>query len=123
MTMSLKYLSSSMNLMNLDSKSDLLRSVVFIITISLLLRPIISMATLSIPPIASFSFFFEPMFSNHFSFHMSGDVDIACCIDSLDVRSKFSASLNSEREGMKHSGSIPNENLHVMSKENLLMML
>ncbi|KAL4372448.1 hypothetical protein AHAS_Ahas06G0266800 [Arachis hypogaea] len=122
MTMSLKYLSSSMNLMNLNSRSDLLRPVVFVVAISLLLCYIISMATLSTTLIAYFSFFSEPMFNNCFSFHMSGEGDITHCIDSLDARSKFSASFDSRREGMKHSKSIPNENLHIMLKENLLMM-
>ncbi|KAL4355967.1 hypothetical protein AHAS_Ahas09G0039600 [Arachis hypogaea] len=107
-----------MNPMNLDSKSDLLRSVV-LVAISLLLCPIISMTTLSTTPIASFNFFSEPMFNNRFSFHMSGNGDIA---DNLDARSKLYANLDSGKEGMKHSVSISNENLHMMSKENLLMM-
>ncbi|KAL4357132.1 hypothetical protein AHAS_Ahas09G0156100 [Arachis hypogaea] len=34
---------------------------------------------------------------------MSGDGNIAHCTDSLDARSKLSASLDFEREGMKHS--------------------
>ncbi|KAL4370232.1 hypothetical protein AHAS_Ahas06G0045200 [Arachis hypogaea] len=119
--MSIKYLSYSMDSMNLDSKSDLLRPVV-VVAISLLLCPIISMATLSTTLIASFNFFSEPMFSNRLSFHMSGDSDIACYTDILDARSKLFVSLDFGREGMKHSGSIPNENLHMMSKENLLMM-
>ncbi|QHO53631.1 uncharacterized protein DS421_2g49620 [Arachis hypogaea] len=102
MTMSLNYLSSSMDPMNLNSKSDLLRPVV-VVAISLLLCPIISMTTLSTTLIASFSFFFEPMFNNRFSFHMSGNGDIARCTDSLDVRSKLSANLDSRKEGMKHS--------------------
>ncbi|KAL4394767.1 hypothetical protein AHAS_Ahas02G0184900 [Arachis hypogaea] len=80
------------------------------------------MTTLSTTPIASFSFFSELMFSNRFSFHMSGNGDIACCIDSLDARSKLSANLDSGKEGMKNSVSISNENLHMMLKENLLMM-
>ncbi|KAL1291393.1 hypothetical protein AAHE18_20G197800 [Arachis hypogaea] len=121
MTMSLKYLSSSIDPMNLDSKSDLLRPVI-VATISLLLCPIISMTTLSTNPIASFSFFSKPMFSNCFSFHMSSNDDIACCTDSLDARSKLFANLDSRKEGMKHSGSIPNENLYMMTKENFLMM-
>ncbi|KAL4343637.1 hypothetical protein AHAS_Ahas11G0098300 [Arachis hypogaea] len=83
MTISLKYLSSLMDSMNLDSKSDLLRPIV-VVTISLFLCPIISMTTLSTVLIASFSFFSEPMFSNRFSFHISGDSDIARCTDSLD---------------------------------------
>ncbi|KAL4287868.1 hypothetical protein AHAS_Ahas19G0229200 [Arachis hypogaea] len=110
-----------MDPMNLDSKSDLLRPV-GVIAISLLLCPIISMTTLSTTPIASFSFFSEPMFSNRFSFYMSGNGDIARCTDSLDVRSKLFVNLDSRKEGMKHSVSILNENLHMMSKENLLMM-
>ncbi|KAL4381657.1 hypothetical protein AHAS_Ahas04G0155400 [Arachis hypogaea] len=121
MTMSLKYLLSSMDPMNLDNKSDLLRSII-VVAISLLICPIISMTTLSTTPIASFNFFSEPMFSNRFSFHMSSNDDIARCTDSLDVRLKLSANLNSGKEGMKHSGSIPNDNLHMMSKDNLLMM-
>ncbi|KAL4288474.1 hypothetical protein AHAS_Ahas19G0289800 [Arachis hypogaea] len=84
MTMSLKYLSSSMDPMNLDSKFDLLRLVIAI-AISLLLCPIISMTTLSIIPFASFNFFSEPMFSNRFSFYMSSNDDIARCTDSLDA--------------------------------------
>ncbi|KAL4345120.1 hypothetical protein AHAS_Ahas11G0246600 [Arachis hypogaea] len=68
MTMSLNYLSSSVDPMNLDN-----------------------------------NFFSEPMFSNRFSFHMSGNGDIARCTDSLDVRSKLSANLDSGKEGMKHS--------------------
>ncbi|KAL4365255.1 hypothetical protein AHAS_Ahas07G0087800 [Arachis hypogaea] len=110
-----------MDPMNLDSKSDLLRLVV-VVAISLLLCPIISMTTLSTTPIASFSFFSEPMFSNRFSFHMSDNGDIALCTDSLDARSKLSANLDYGKEGMKHLVSISNENLHMMSKENLLMM-
>ncbi|KAL4276471.1 hypothetical protein AHAS_Ahas20G0210500 [Arachis hypogaea] len=121
MTMSLKYLSSLIDPMNLDSKSNLLKSVV-VVVISLLLYPIISMTILSTTQITSFSFFSEPMFNNRFNFHMSGDSDIARCTDSLDVRSKLSASLDFRREGIKYSGSIPNENLHMMSKENLLMI-
>ncbi|KAL4293469.1 hypothetical protein AHAS_Ahas18G0131200 [Arachis hypogaea] len=121
MTMSLKYLSSLIDPMNLDSKSYLLRPVV-VAAISLLLSPIISMTTLSTNPITSFILFSEPMFSNCFSFYMSGNDDIAHCTDSLDARSKLFANLDSRKEGMKHSGSIPNENLHMMSKENLLMM-
>ncbi|KAL4337191.1 hypothetical protein AHAS_Ahas12G0085500 [Arachis hypogaea] len=122
MTISLKYLSSLMDPMNLESKSNSLRPVV-IVAISLLLCLIISMTTLlSTTPITSFRFFSEPMFSNHFSFHMSGNDNIAHCTDSLDAGSKLSANLDSEKEGMKHSGSISNENLHMMSKENLLMM-
>ena len=53
---------------------------------------------------------------------MSGNGDIARCTDSLDARSKLSANLNSGKEGMKHSISILNENLHMMSKENLLLV-
>ncbi|KAL4316636.1 hypothetical protein AHAS_Ahas15G0304900 [Arachis hypogaea] len=121
MTTSLKYLSSSMDPMNLDSKSDLLRPSV-VVTISLLLCPIISMATLSTTPIASFNFFCEAIFSNYVNFHMSSNGDIARCTDSLDARSKLYGNLDSEKEGMKHSESIPNENLHMMSKKNLLMM-
>ncbi|KAL4323076.1 hypothetical protein AHAS_Ahas14G0274300 [Arachis hypogaea] len=109
-----------MDPMNLDSKSDLLRLVVAV-AISLLLCPNISMTTFSTTPITSFSFFSEPMFSNRFSFHMSGNGDIARC-NSLDARSKLSANLDSRKEGKKHSVSISNENLHMMSKENLLMM-
>ncbi|KAL4390147.1 hypothetical protein AHAS_Ahas03G0116000 [Arachis hypogaea] len=45
---------------------------------------------------------------------MSGDGNIARCTDSLDARSKLSISLDSGREGMKHSESIPNENLRVL---------
>ncbi|KAL4304976.1 hypothetical protein AHAS_Ahas16G0032100 [Arachis hypogaea] len=107
--------------MNLDSKSDLLRLVV-IVAISLLLCPSISMTTLSTTPIASFSFFSELIFSNRFCFHMSGNSDIARYTDSLDARSKLSANFDFGKEGMKHSVSISNENLHMMSKENLLMM-
>ncbi|KAL4375083.1 hypothetical protein AHAS_Ahas05G0246300 [Arachis hypogaea] len=103
MTMSLKYLSSSMDPMNIDSKSDLLRPVI-IVTISLLLCPIISMITLSTTSIASFSFFSEAMFSNYFNFHMNGNDNIARCTDSLDVRSKLSVNLDFRKEGMKHSG-------------------
>ncbi|KAL4365306.1 hypothetical protein AHAS_Ahas07G0092900 [Arachis hypogaea] len=110
-----------MDPMNLDSKSDLLRLVVVVVAISLLLCPNISMTTLSTTSIASFSFFSEPIFSNRFSFHMSDNDDIARC-NSLDARSKLSANLNSGKEGMKHLVSISNENLHMMSKENLLMM-
>ncbi|RYR53651.1 hypothetical protein Ahy_A06g028857 [Arachis hypogaea] len=91
-----------MDPMNLDSKFDLLRPVI-VVAISLLLCPIISMTTLSTTPIASFNFFSEPMFNNRFSFHMSGNGDIARCTDSLDVRSKLSANLDSGKEGMKHS--------------------
>ncbi|KAL4322692.1 hypothetical protein AHAS_Ahas14G0235900 [Arachis hypogaea] len=109
-----------MDPMNLDSKSDLLRLVV-VVAISLLLCPNISMTTLSTTPIASFSFFSEPIFSNRFSFYMSGNGDIARC-NSLDARSKLSANLDFRKEGMKHSVSILNENLHMMSKKNLLMM-
>ncbi|KAL4381534.1 hypothetical protein AHAS_Ahas04G0143100 [Arachis hypogaea] len=79
------------------------------------------MTTLSTTPIASFSFFSEPMFSNRFSFHMNSNGDIARC-NSLDARSKLSAKLDSGKEGMKHSVSISNENLYMMSKENLFMM-
>ncbi|KAL4315031.1 hypothetical protein AHAS_Ahas15G0144400 [Arachis hypogaea] len=79
------------------------------------------MTTLSTTPIASFSFFSEPMFSNCFSFHMSGNGDIARC-NSLDAMSKLSANLDSGKERMKHSVSISNENLHMISKENLLIM-
>ncbi|KAL4289429.1 hypothetical protein AHAS_Ahas19G0385300 [Arachis hypogaea] len=82
MTMSLKCLSSSMDPINLDSKSDLLRPV----AISLLLCPIISMTTLFTTSITFFSFFSEPMFSYCFSFHMSGNSDIAHCTNSSDVR-------------------------------------
>ncbi|QHO22962.1 uncharacterized protein DS421_12g359580 [Arachis hypogaea] len=110
-----------MDPMNLDSKSDLLRPVV-VVAISLFLFPIISMTTLSTTPIASFSFFSKPMFNNRFSFHMSGNGDIARCTDSLEARLKLSANLDSGKEGMKHSVSISNENLHMMSKENLLMV-
>ncbi|KAL4365268.1 hypothetical protein AHAS_Ahas07G0089100 [Arachis hypogaea] len=74
-----------MDPMNLDSKTDLLRSII-IVSISLLLYPIISMTTLSTTPIASFNFFSEPMFSNRFNFHMSGNGDITRCTDSLDAR-------------------------------------
>ncbi|KAL4389766.1 hypothetical protein AHAS_Ahas03G0077900 [Arachis hypogaea] len=109
-----------MDPMNLHSKSDLLRLVV-VVAIFLLLCPNISMITLSTTPIISFSFFFEPMFSNRFSFHMSGNGDIARC-NSLDAKSNLSANLNSEKEGMKHSVSISNENLHMMLKENLLII-
>ncbi|KAL4299438.1 hypothetical protein AHAS_Ahas17G0100900 [Arachis hypogaea] len=108
-----------MDPMNLDSKSDLLRLVI-VVAISLLLCPNISMTTLSTTPIAFFIFFSEPMLSNCFSFHMSDNGDIARC-NSLDARSKLSANLDSEKEGMKHSMSISNENLHMMSKENLMM--
>ncbi|KAL4396702.1 hypothetical protein AHAS_Ahas01G0118300 [Arachis hypogaea] len=102
MTMSLKYMLPLIDLMNLDNKFDLLRPVV--VAISLLLCPIIiSMAMLSTTPIASFNLFSEPIFNNRFSFHMSSDDDIARCIDSLDARSKLSASLDFGREGMKHS--------------------
>ncbi|QHN92417.1 uncharacterized protein DS421_17g583560 [Arachis hypogaea] len=93
-----------MDPMNLDSKSDLLRPVV-VIAISLLLYPIISMTTLSTTPIASYRFFFEPMFSNRFSFHMNGNGDIARCTNNLDARLKLSNNLDSEKEGMKHSVS------------------
>ncbi|KAL4327776.1 hypothetical protein AHAS_Ahas13G0133900 [Arachis hypogaea] len=110
-----------MDPMNLDSKFDLLRPVV-IVAISLLLYPIVSMTTLSTTPIASFSFFSKPIFSNRFSFHISGNGDIARCTDSLDARSKLSVNLDSGKEEMKHSVSILNENLHMMSKKNLLMM-
>ncbi|KAL4356519.1 hypothetical protein AHAS_Ahas09G0094800 [Arachis hypogaea] len=111
-----------MDFLNLDSKSGLLRTAV-VVAISLLHCPIFSMTTLSTTPIASFSFFSEPMFRNRFiSFHMSGNDDIAHCTDSLDARSKLSANLDSEKEGINHSVSILNENLHMMSKENLLMM-
>ena len=51
---------------------------------------------------------------------MSGNGDITRC-NSLDARSKLSASFDFGREGMKHSKSIPNENLHMMPKKNLLM--
>ncbi|KAL4356487.1 hypothetical protein AHAS_Ahas09G0091600 [Arachis hypogaea] len=98
MTMSLNYLSSSMDPMNLDSKYDLSRPFV-VAVISLLLYRIISMTTLSTTPIASFSFFFEPIFSNRFSFHMSGNGNIAHCTDSLNARSKLSANLDSGKEG------------------------
>ncbi|KAL4337540.1 hypothetical protein AHAS_Ahas12G0120400 [Arachis hypogaea] len=77
------------------------------------------MATLSTTLIVSFNFFSEPMFSNHFSFHMSGDSNIARCTNSLDARSKLSASLNSKREGMKHLESISNENLHMIKRRAL----
>ncbi|KAL4287748.1 hypothetical protein AHAS_Ahas19G0217200 [Arachis hypogaea] len=110
-----------MDPMNLDSKSALLRPIV-VVAISILLCPIISMTTLSTTPIASFSFLSEPMFSNRFSFHMSDNGDIAHCTNSLDARSKLSVNLDSGKEGMKHSVSISNDNLHMMSKENLLMM-
>ncbi|KAL4382527.1 hypothetical protein AHAS_Ahas04G0242400 [Arachis hypogaea] len=110
-----------MDPMNLDSKFDLLRPVI-VVAISLLLCPIITMTTLSTTPIASFNFFSEPMFCNRFSFHMSGNNDIARCTNSLDVRSKLSAKLDSGKEGMKHSVSISNENLHMILKENLIMM-
>ncbi|KAL4365443.1 hypothetical protein AHAS_Ahas07G0106600 [Arachis hypogaea] len=103
------------------SKSDLLRPIV-VVSISFLLCPIISMATLSTTLIASFSFFFELMFNNRLSSHMSGDDDVACYTNSLDARSKLLASLDSRREGIKYSGSIPNENLYTISKENLLMI-
>ncbi|KAL4343412.1 hypothetical protein AHAS_Ahas11G0075800 [Arachis hypogaea] len=93
-----------MDPMNLGNKSDLLRLIV-IVAISLLLCPNISMTTFSTIPITSFSFFFEPMFSNHFSFHMSGNGDIARC-NSLNARLKLSANLDSGKEGMKHSVSI-----------------
>ena len=53
---------------------------------------------------------------------MSDNDDIARCTDSLDARSKLSANLDSGKEGMKYSVSISNENLHMMSKKNLLMM-
>ena len=53
---------------------------------------------------------------------MSGNSDIPRCTNSLDARSKLPANLDSGKEGMKHSVSISNENLHMMSKENLLMM-
>ncbi|KAL4345051.1 hypothetical protein AHAS_Ahas11G0239700 [Arachis hypogaea] len=105
MTKSLKYLLSSMDPMNLYSKSDLL-ILVIVVTISLLLYLIISIATLSTTPIASFNFFSEPMFNNHFSFHMSGDDDIARYTDSLDTRSKLSVSLDFGRKGMKYSGVV-----------------
>ncbi|KAL4316585.1 hypothetical protein AHAS_Ahas15G0299800 [Arachis hypogaea] len=59
MSMSLNL--SSMDPMNLDSKFDLLRSVI-IVAISPLLCPIISMTTLSTTSIASFNFFSEPIF-------------------------------------------------------------
>ncbi|KAL4392020.1 hypothetical protein AHAS_Ahas03G0303300 [Arachis hypogaea] len=108
-----------MDLMNLDSKSDLLILVV-VVAIFLLLCPNISITTLSTTPIASFNFFSESMFSNRFSFHMSGNSDIVRC-NSLDAKSKLSTNLDSEKEGMKYSVSISNENLHMMSKENLLM--
>ncbi|KAL4391727.1 hypothetical protein AHAS_Ahas03G0274000 [Arachis hypogaea] len=121
MTMSLNYLSFLMDPINLDSKSALLRLVV-VVVISLLLCPIISMTTLSTTLISFFNFFSEPMINNRFSFHMSGNSDIARCTDSFDARSKLSANLDSGKEGMKHSTSISNENLHMMSKENLLMM-
>ncbi|QHO50013.1 uncharacterized protein DS421_1g18980 [Arachis hypogaea] len=98
MTMSLKYLSSSIDPMNLDRKFDLLRPVV--VAISFLLCSIISMTTLSTTPIAFFSFFSEPMFSNRFSFHMSGNGDIARCTDSLDTRSKQFVNLDSRKERM-----------------------
>ncbi|KAL4299022.1 hypothetical protein AHAS_Ahas17G0059300 [Arachis hypogaea] len=62
------------------------------------------------------------MFSNRFSFYMSGNGDISHCTDNLDARSKLSANLDSQKEGMKHLVSISNENLHMMSKDNLLMM-
>ncbi|KAL4329662.1 hypothetical protein AHAS_Ahas13G0322500 [Arachis hypogaea] len=88
MTMSLKYLSFSMDPMNLDSKSDLLKPVV-VVAISLLLCHIISMATLSTTLIASFIFFSEPMFSNHFCSHMSEDSEIARYTDSLDTKESF----------------------------------
>ncbi|KAL4307386.1 hypothetical protein AHAS_Ahas16G0273100 [Arachis hypogaea] len=119
--MSLKYLSLSMDPMNLDSKSDLLRLVV-IVAISLFLYHIISMTTLSTTSIASFNFFSEPMFNNRFSIHMCGNDDIAYCTDNLDARSKLYANLDSGKEGMNHSESIPNENLHMMLKENLPIM-
>ncbi|KAL4292872.1 hypothetical protein AHAS_Ahas18G0071500 [Arachis hypogaea] len=90
-----------MDPMNLDGKSDLLNLVV-VVAISLLLCPNISMTTLSTIPITSFSFFSEPMFSNRFSFHMSGNGDIVRC-NSLDARLKLSANLDSGKEGMKHS--------------------
>ncbi|KAL4338144.1 hypothetical protein AHAS_Ahas12G0180800 [Arachis hypogaea] len=48
------------------------------------------------------NFFSEPIFSNRFSFHTSGNDDIARC-NSLDARSKLSANLDSGKEGMKHS--------------------
>ncbi|KAL4390164.1 hypothetical protein AHAS_Ahas03G0117700 [Arachis hypogaea] len=110
-----------MDPMNLDSKSDLLRLVV-IVAIFFLLYPIISMTTLSTTPIASFNFFSKPIFSNCFSFHMSGNGNIARCTDNLNAKSKLSANLDSRKEEMKHSVSISNENLHMMSKKNLLMM-
>ncbi|KAL4315227.1 hypothetical protein AHAS_Ahas15G0164000 [Arachis hypogaea] len=44
------------------------------------------MATLSTTPITFFIFFSELMFSNRFSFHMSGDDDITCYTNSLDAR-------------------------------------
>ena len=53
---------------------------------------------------------------------MSSNGDIAHCTDSLDARSKLFANLDSRKEGMKHSVSISNENLHMMSKENLFIM-
>ncbi|KAL4299867.1 hypothetical protein AHAS_Ahas17G0143800 [Arachis hypogaea] len=97
-----------MDPMNLDSKSDLLRPVI-VVAISLFLCPIISMTTLFTTPIASFSFFSEPMFSNYFNFHMSSNSHITHCTDSLDARSNLSANLDSEKEGMKHLVSISNE--------------
>ncbi|QHO16801.1 uncharacterized protein DS421_10g306700 [Arachis hypogaea] len=63
MTMSLKYLSSSMDHMNLDSKSDLLKPII-VAAISFLFYPIISTATLSTTLIAFFSFFSEPIFKS-----------------------------------------------------------
>ncbi|KAL4394361.1 hypothetical protein AHAS_Ahas02G0144300 [Arachis hypogaea] len=100
--MSLNYLSSSIDPKNLDSKSDLSRPVI-VVSISFLLYPIISMTTLSITPIAFFSFFSESMFNNRFSFHMSGNGDIAHYTNSLDARLKLSANLDSGKEEMKHS--------------------
>ncbi|KAL4391094.1 hypothetical protein AHAS_Ahas03G0210700 [Arachis hypogaea] len=90
-----------MDPMNLDSKSDLLRPIT-VVAISLLLCHIISMATLSTTLIASFKFFSELMFSNHFNFHMSEDSEITRCTDSLDSSLKLTASLDFGRKGMNH---------------------
>ncbi|RYR45500.1 hypothetical protein Ahy_A07g031333 isoform G [Arachis hypogaea] len=75
-----------------------LNNPLVVVVISLFLCPIISMTTLSTTPIASFSFFSEPMFSNRFIFHMSGNDDIAHCTDSLDTRLKLSANLDSGKK-------------------------
>ncbi|KAF5447532.1 hypothetical protein F2P56_033082 [Juglans regia] len=111
MTMSRRYLSSSMEAMNLDRRSFRSEKPIFRRWF------FISVARIFTVLMASFSFLSEPTLSSLLIFHTIGEIAIARSADSLEATSKATAKLDIGSDNWRLPGSNPKENLQMLSKE------